>query len=366
MAIDNYDDPTVETVEAQIETLPLIVPPRWVNGIGGLLAIDPPRPRDIKKSISRMVVEADIAGEGCYYSWMVFDKKKNKKVPIAGPSIEAALIALRNWGNCICFPLPTEEVEDAFIMNAVFIDLETKAMYARPYRLAKKINQGFKTDENRKDDMSFGIGQSKCHRNVIRRGIPNYCFDEIIAQAQKGVAKRLDELIETKGIVVVRDQIIDSLAQLGVSAARAELKVGLRVKDWDKTHLILLRGDIKTLKDGMEEVDEMFPPVEEKGEGPTLSQGKKKETTDPALKAKLVDSIGKFVSENAGAFPKGAAEVKYSQERLNGYSVEALTSLCAEIQRKVELYNARVAKTEQPAGDSKAGEGTEGEETPQV
>lgn len=362
---DNVFEPDYDNLstieEVQTEIVPVeqtIIAPKWVNSIAGLLNIDVAKPRDVRAVMIRCAKEADIAGEACYYGWKVQDKKSGRSSHIGGPSIVAAMIALRNWGNSVLFTLPIEEDDLGWTFNSAFIDLETKQIMTRPYRISKKFKvYGDMTDE-RKEDIRFQIGTSKCQRNLVLRSIPNFIIDEILQRAYAGVSKRLDKLIEEKGIEHARQGIIDALEDEGISLARVELKLGLRYKDWEKNHLILLRGDIKAIRDGMESAEELYPRSEE-AESPKADGQKKQEQS--AGRDTLINGILDIVANRADALPKGAV-TKYAKDRLEKYRPEALASLLGELKTKVDLHDqAEAARNEQSTGNPEAGKGS-GEE----
>src|SRR5690348_14291347 len=66
-------------------------------------ALQVQKPRNLKDVLRRVLEEADMAGEDCYYGWGTGDAK------VEGPSVDVALLVARNYGNCAIEQLPIVE-----------------------------------------------------------------------------------------------------------------------------------------------------------------------------------------------------------------------------------------------------------------
>src|ERR1039458_481260 len=101
---------------------------------------------------------------------------------------------------------PVQEMDEAWIFTAVFIDLETGFTLPRQFRQSKKSIIYGKFDDERKDAMRFSIGQSKSQRNVILKAIPAWMVKQAIGEAKKGVRKQIEKYISDNGIQAARSE----------------------------------------------------------------------------------------------------------------------------------------------------------------
>lgn len=197
--------------------------------------------------------EAALAGESIFYGWSAGGSQ------IEGPSVKAALIALRNWGNCAAELGPVQETADSWIFTGYFIDLETGVTLARQFRLSKMFPIHGKHDVYRKEDIRFQIGQSKCLRNVILNGLPEWLLDHMVEEAKEGVRSKIEQYIAKQGIEAARDLAIKSLNKYGVTLDMIEAKLERKRGAWEVEDLVLLKGDITALQNGVDSVENMFP-----------------------------------------------------------------------------------------------------------
>lgn len=210
-------------------------------------------PRDLAKVEKRCLIEAELAGDTIYYGWSAGGSQ------IEGPSIECAMILLRNYGNAALAQRPVVETDKAFIFSSAFVDLETGVTYERQYRQSKKSRVSFKTDEARQDEIRFAIGQSKSDRNVVTRVLPRWLSDKMIAKAKEGVRAKIEKWITDKGIVFAQNSIALNLKKYGVDDERILLKYGKGKAQWEVHELTLLSGDLKALQNGYDTPEAIFP-----------------------------------------------------------------------------------------------------------
>lgn len=285
---ENIVEPDVNTMGATVGEI--------ISGGGQLVqskttyttAVHVQLPRDLVEVEKACISEARLAGEAVFYGWMA------GTTHIEGPSIECAMIALRNWGNCACEVFRVETLLDSWVMHAGFVDCQTGVTYVRPFRMDKRSIVAGKADEIRKMDIRFQIGASKAARNVIIRALPGWLIDKMIDAGKEGATERMDEAIKTKGLDWVRQGAVGHLAKYGVKLDRIEAKIGKPIGAWDTRILVLLSADIRILKDGIENSDTLFPPVEDPDapKGPTnLKEKVKREANGGEAKPLDADMI---------------------------------------------------------------------------
>ena len=210
-------------------------------------------PRDLTEVERRCLVEANLAGDTVYYGFPAGDGF------IEGPSIECAMILLRNYGNAALAQRPVVETDRAFIFSSAFVDLETGVTYERQYRQSKKSKVHFKTDDARKDEIRFAIGQSKSDRNVVTRVLPRWLSDKMIEIAKEGVRAKIEKWIKAKGLVFAQNSLSLNLGKYGVDDERIELKYKKSKNQWQAHELTLMSGDLKALQNGYETAEAIFP-----------------------------------------------------------------------------------------------------------
>lgn len=225
--------------------------------------------RDLVAVEKACIMEASLAGASCFYGWGVGNNR------VEGPSIECAMIALRNWGNAALEMQEIHETRQAYIMAASFIDLETGVTYTRQFRQSKDSTIYGKMDDERKADVRFQIGQSKAQRNVILRALPVWLIDKMIEKAKEGVRDKIEKYVQKHGVEKARSIALDALKKFGAIQGRVEAKLGKKYEAWDTEILVMLQGDIKALSDGAESADSLYPSPEAESissENPSLDE----------------------------------------------------------------------------------------------
>lgn len=221
------------------------------------------RPRSLAVSTRRLEEEAALSGERMYYGWGAGKEK------IEGPSIKLANAAARCWGNCAVELAPIQDLPDAWVFTAVFVDLETGFTLPRQFRQSKTSVVYGKHDEARKMDIRFQIGQSKAIRNVILNALPAGLIDAAMERAKEGVRRKIEQFIALhdkkeggagKGIVKVVDLMLGDLAKHGVTEAMvlSKLEIADR-KAITVEKLVVLSGDRTALNDGEARREELYP-----------------------------------------------------------------------------------------------------------
>jgi hypothetical protein len=211
------------------------------------------KPRDRNHVITLCEEEATIAGDEFYYSWTV-KKRQGGSALVEGLSVNAALAAARNWGNC-AIPCQLEETKNEYIFTATFLDMETGFNLQRIYRQSKKKNIGSKMDDERQADIIFQIGQSKALRNVILNALPSWLTSKMIKKAKENVIGKIEKM----GVAKAREKTLAFFARYDVTPERIEAKIGCKVKGWDAEILATLQGAMNALLNGQESAESLFP-----------------------------------------------------------------------------------------------------------
>lgn len=209
------------------------------------------KPRNLNRVISKCVEEASIAGEEFIYSW-----KQGGSI-IEGLTIGAALSIVRNFGNSFV-DVEIEERESAYIFTAYFCDLETGFNLSRSFRQNKaspKTKQGKDIYEGeRGTDIIFQIGQSKAIRNVILNAVPRWLATKVLEEAKNNAMATINNMGEVKA----RELILKKITNLKVDLPRIEAIYG-KAKSWDKVKLVQLSSALRSLENGYEDEETLFP-----------------------------------------------------------------------------------------------------------
>ena len=249
----------------ELEEVPNMETPAWQLVASGkalrrvqtefVSAVAVQKPRDKRKALADCLEEAAIAGDEFYYSWTV--KSKTGPQLVEGLSVNAALTAARNWGNC-AIPVSIEEGSNSYIFTATFVDMETGFNLQRTYRQRKKPNIGMK-DVERAEDITFQIGQSKAIRNVILNALPSWLMSKMLEKAKENVIEKIMKM----GIAVAKEKTISFFAKYGITVDRIEKKMAKKNEFWSAEDLAVLQGAMNMLIAGQESAESLFPSLSE-------------------------------------------------------------------------------------------------------
>lgn len=225
------------------------------------------QPRNLNRVISKCVEEASIAGEEFIYSW-----RQGGSI-IEGLTVGAALSIVRNFGNSFV-DVEVEEQEKAYIFTAYYSDLETGFNLSRSYRQNKqspKTKYGKDIYEgDRGTDIIFQIGQSKAIRNVVLNAIPRWLATKVLEESKNNAMATINNMGEVKA----RELLLKKIGNLKVPLQRVENIYG-KAKAWDKVKLVQLSSALKSLENGYEDEDTLFPKVSKVAEKEVLTQAEK-------------------------------------------------------------------------------------------
>lgn len=239
-------------------------------------AIAVQKPRDLQIVHKRLMAEAKLAGESFYYGWGA------GKDRIEGPSVGLAMAAVRCFGNSAVDSLPIQELDDAWIMTSVFVDLETGFTLTRPFRQSKKWNVYGKMDVERKDDVRFQIGASKAARNVVLNALPKWLIDAAVNESKQGVREKIQKYVETNGLAAAVQLVTTGLAKHGVKEVHVLDKCQVpEIKGITIDHVVMLRGDLYALDNGQDYASALFPSMEPQKEGKVTRSAVNDKLSDP-------------------------------------------------------------------------------------
>ncbi|MFA5346466.1 MAG: hypothetical protein WC315_09370 [Candidatus Omnitrophota bacterium] len=224
------------------------------SGTAYTTAVTVQKQRNLEQVLQRCLVEAAIAGDDFYYSWVQGGK------PIEGGTVGAALCIARNFGNS-AVDVKVDENPYAYIFTGYFIDLETGFNLSRVYRqnkasLKTKDGRDIYTGE-RGADVIFQIGQSKAIRNVIFNAMPSWLIDRVLRKAKENVIEKFKKM----GKEEAKGRILNKMASLKIDLERVE-KVYGKPSSWELEEFVKISGAIRSIEDGFEAIDDVFPPVQ--------------------------------------------------------------------------------------------------------
>lgn len=221
-------------------------------------AVQVVRPRNLNIVTNRCLEEAAIAGDEFYYSW------SQSGSIVEGLTVGAALAIARNFGNC-AVDTKVEETPTSYVFYGAFIDLETGFNIVRPFRQNKQSPKT-KTGKDvysgdRGKDIIFQIGASKAIRNVVLNAVPKWLASKVISKAKENVVGKIEKM----GIEKTRTLVLNKINALGIDIKRVEFAYG-NSKSWDIEKLVMLMGAIRSIEDGIESPDTIFPKIEKEPE----------------------------------------------------------------------------------------------------
>lgn len=213
-------------------------------------AVQVVKPRDLNKVESRCVAEAARAGDEFYYSW-----SQGGSI-IEGNTVGAALMMVRNWGNC-AVDVRVQELPTSYVFYGAFIDLETGFNLVRPFKMSKqspKNKQGRDIySGERGKDIIFQIGASKAIRNVTLNAIPKWLTEKVLDTAKKNIIGQIEKMGKEKAI----DKVVKKAEALKIPFDRIEANYGKK-SSWDIDKIVAVMGAIRSVEDGLESMEEVF------------------------------------------------------------------------------------------------------------
>jgi hypothetical protein len=192
-------------------------------------------------------------GEDAYFGWGA------GKGRVEGASIDLAMVMLQAYGNASVEADPIQETPEAWYFMHRFIDLETNTSSPRQFREGKRSIVEGKMDEERKNAVRFGRGQSKNIRNTIIHAMPKWLVDKAIEEAKKGVRGKIEKYIKDNSLAAAQAYVVGQLKRVGVTEAQILAKMGRdKVEGLDIDDIVALSGDHKSIESGAESAAALF------------------------------------------------------------------------------------------------------------
>ncbi len=183
---------------------------------------------------------------------------------IRGPSIRLAEIIASQWGNCHTASrvVHVDKHEKYVESEGIFHDLETgMKRTARTRKSIVKSNGALYSQ-----DMIMTAGNAAASiamREAILKGVPKAVWRQAFDHAEKVIRGDVTTLLER------REDAMRSLAGLGVSPERVFAAMGVNgIEELGLDELQDLYTMYQGVKNGDTDVDDVFPAVRVKGEGP--------------------------------------------------------------------------------------------------
>lgn len=214
-------------------------------------------PRDLAHVMKDINIQAQQFGQGWLYR-LPFNKKQRDGSTriefVEGPTIGCALDVARAYGNCSVDCSDIQETADAWLFNAVFLDIETGFRHTRSFRQRKNQNiGGMGGDKGRAEDIIFQIGASKAIRNVIRNSLRG-----LIDSALRFGAQRLTEKVDRDRPGVIK-KITDRLAELDIPVKRIQAHHQKVLADLESFELAAIIKTFQAVTEGLISADEFYP-----------------------------------------------------------------------------------------------------------
>lgn len=298
--------------------------------------------RNLEQVRVKLMAESRMAGESFYYGW------GSGKDKIEGPSVGLAMAAARSFGNCAVDMQPMQETPEAWIMTAVFVDLETGFTLTRQFRQSKKSVVHGKHDAERKNDIRFQIGQSKSVRNVVANALPKWLIEAAVTEAKNGVKEKINSYIKANGIVAAVNYVLRGLLKHGVKDEHVLKKCEVAsVEGLTVDHVVLLRGDLHALDNGQDYATALFPLMADSG-------SKKAKTSDinklldkePAKKTKKQEVTQQEIRDATPEPEKEKSLLQWNADIEGCKSVSKLLDMQVETKNPivVDTINKRIAE----------------------
>lgn len=280
-----------------------------INILGGVVTSQRVAvPRVMEKIRMELSALAQFAGDQWFYYWEVNDKRRNRKVPVSGPTIKLANDLARTWGNCRVDVIVQDEGTH-WMFYGRFVDLETGYNMMRAYQQRKRQGIGME-DEQRALDMVFQIGQSKCIRNVVCNALQTlatFCVEEAKNSVKDKIAKNPEK---------ARERLLGRLEALGIELRRVEKVYGRKVANWTVPEMAKIHFEISSVEDAMANAENVWPLTED---DEPLTTGEQTETTVPKeTAASSGETRTTAEAPQVGRSPVGAADQETAAAQAEG------------------------------------------------
>ena len=258
--------------------------PRQVGDLFGTLTTAQPviKERDHGRLMQTLKALASSFGENYVYMWDVNDKnskRADKKTTIEGPTIQLTNDLAREYGNCA---LDIREIESNthWVFYGRFTDLQTGYTLTRAFRQRKNALAG-NYENDRKLDMAYQMGQSKCLRNVVDNALRNYA-EFMMEESKRALPDKIKADPEK-----YNKWITKGLDQFGVGEQDAARAVGRPRDEWTNRDMAKVFSALKAISEGLTTAAEAFPK-----DGPVMHDAETGEVKETGAKTAPKESAG--------------------------------------------------------------------------
>jgi hypothetical protein len=225
-----------------------------------ITAVAVQRSRSIRMVAEKVFDEAVAAGADFFYRWEI-KTKTGKKVEVKGASIDLAMCFARNYMNALVGS-ECEEYPTRYVFTGFFVDLENGTTFKRQYRQRKRPNIGQKMsqDQERQEDITFQIGQSKAIRNVVLAMAPPWIISRAIQKAEEASIKTLKRKKEDspEDFKAKVKALIAFFGEYGVTEDMLEFNLQKNLSEITAEDMTNLRATATALKEDRSSAREIF------------------------------------------------------------------------------------------------------------
>lgn len=213
------------------------------------------RPRDINQIMRMISAHAQMMGTAVRYRWEVNNRATGTKDVIEGPTIKAAMMVAREYGNCAVGAKKIGETHDHWIFEGRFIDFQTGFIVVREFQQRKSQMTGMK-DQDRARDIVFQIGQSKAARNAVVNALSTL-IDFAMSEADRSV---LEWVKKDPGNAkkVLRERI----AGLGIELKRVETKRARTIDNMTAQDIAITVAEIRAIQEQQATIEDIYGDAE--------------------------------------------------------------------------------------------------------
>jgi len=208
--------------------------------------------RDVGLIRKRAEDEARAFPEKLVYQWSANNRDGSKSV-IQGPSIAAANMLARLWGNCAVSADVIAETPSHWTLKGKFIDIETGYTITRSFLQRKPKDGVGKMDADRTQDIAFQIGQSKVMRNVVVNAMPKGLVEAVMRASLEGSAQQV-----TREGQSGMTRLYQSFERIGVTKDDLVRKVGRPVAEWTAADIASLKATFDSIEERQTTVAQEF------------------------------------------------------------------------------------------------------------
>lgn len=214
-----------------------------------------------------------------------------RTVVVEGISIKGAMVAVSCYGNLKVGARLVAETPTHWLFEAQLIDAEKGVTVQRPFQQRRAMSTGMK-DASRAADAIFQIGVSKAMRNVIEAALPWLCR-EIEDAAKSGVLDRIANNQDG-----ARAFLLERMAELGIAVSNVcRTLAGRTPPKWTVPDMARLYVEIESIRDGMADADDLYPPLGREEDETPPAEAKKPAPSEPPPAAPPADEPAPAAAE---------------------------------------------------------------------